>query len=104
MRNFILILSLVLLAACHERPKRVPRVYTELQVQAINELSKNGQAFMDSCYRSPDAWYTFSDCQKNMNNALNCQQVAPQQGGTSIGTTAVGTALGIGAAKVMLGK
>lgn len=94
MKNIIFMCCLSLIAC--EKP--APRVYTELQLKAVQSMTPVQQAFMEACYID-HSYHRFDDCLKQMEPAP-----CVQKSGSSVGATAVGTALGIGAGKLLFGK
>ncbi len=93
-------LFLFMLSACKEGVVEAPRVYSDIQLKAIQTLPVIEQAYMDDCFLKTGVYSSFQYCLDKMRNSL-CPQ---PQSGSSVGSTAVGTAVGIGAAKLLFGK
>ena len=94
----------ILFLSCNEQKKEVkPKVkgkdqLTEIQVNFLKSASLEFQAYMDTCLEGNyEEMYTY--CYKNFLKINNgCSK------GSSVLKAAAGTAIGIGAAKMILGK
>jgi len=96
---FVLILTIV---GCEDAPK--PRVLSSIQVQYMESLPIEQKVFMEDCLSSE--YRNFHGCQTTMYESLGLKPPAPRspKAGNGVLETAVGTAAGIGAAKIIFGK
>lgn len=103
MRSGILILVFLSLTGCVVQAQ--PRVLTDNQKKYFETMSLAERSYMDSCLIVHGSYQLeFHDCQRKMAEDLGAVAKPVQQSsGTSITKTAVGTAIGYGAAKLILG-
>jgi hypothetical protein len=96
MKFFALLLTL---ASCNKKP--FIRTYSQNEKMYLESLSLEEGAYMDGClkYSSREVY----DCIKYMKDDFRGYE-KNTNGGSSILKTAAGTALGYGAAKIILGK
>ena len=98
--NKYLLLCLILIG-CDDKPHEpyVPK-YTEAQKQVMDS-NVELKAFIESCMSTEYTFFT--TCLERYYSMKNTTCNQPTESG-SIGKTAVGTAIGVGAAKVLFGK
>lgn len=97
-------IGLLFLTACKPDDPIAARPLTDLQKQYIESMTLAEKVYIENCLQPTSRYqYEFSYCQRHMIEDLNVT-MRPKDNGHPIVNTAVGTALGYGAAKLILGK
>jgi hypothetical protein len=109
MTKYILLMTLLAAAGCYERPP-----LTESQKTLLAQLTLDRRAFMEGCVAQDNEYSSdFHRCQSEMMDKFDAKPApspAPCQGrgrggsGSRVLETAAGTAMGVGAAKLLLGR
>lgn len=100
-------LFLVLLVSCERRPEvKKERVFTSLQSEYLASLPLDKKIYMEGCLAKNPEIYDFNYCMDKLNNSFGLTKPTQIQtsGENSVLGTAAGTAVGIGAAKLLFGR
>lgn len=111
MKRIILFLILGICISCTEKKAPVKKELTDNEKVLYSQMSLEYKVYMDNClngqYGGDRDYYDFTRCLILVKEEFKNCYIEPnknESSGTSIIKTAVGTAVGIGAAKMIFGS